>query len=162
MNEKLWWIKNGGGTFRLKDSKKIIKPGQKFEATVDQIPEAFRDVVKPLSELPEEKPLESETKFETKERTEEAGSETPEENETTSTDNETQGGEGTEGTENATAGDTDTGEGGETQPEGEKSAHKVEPRGSGWYDVINGATGKPINESGLRKDKAEELLNSLF
>ena len=47
---KIWWRKEGGGHFRL-TSGKIIKPGQVFDARPDEIPDAFRDVVIPLSEV---------------------------------------------------------------------------------------------------------------
>ncbi len=34
-------------------------------------------------------------------------------------------------------------------------------RGGGWYDVINVATDKPINDKPMRKDKAEALVGSI-
>ncbi len=37
------WIKKGGGTFTL--NNRIIKKGQIFDARLEDIPEAFRDVV---------------------------------------------------------------------------------------------------------------------
>jgi len=37
------WIKKGGGTFTL--NNRIIKQGQRFDARLEDIPEAFRDVV---------------------------------------------------------------------------------------------------------------------
>lgn len=49
--EKIRWKKYGGGTFRLA-SGKIIKPNQVFLASPDEIPQAFRDVVKPLEDIP--------------------------------------------------------------------------------------------------------------
>jgi hypothetical protein len=51
------WRKVGGGTFRMANGK-IIKPNQTFWAEINNIPEGFRDTIVPLSELPEEKPLE--------------------------------------------------------------------------------------------------------
>ena len=41
-----WWQKVGGGSFRM--GGKIIKPNQKFRAWPNEIPKAFRDLVKPL------------------------------------------------------------------------------------------------------------------
>jgi len=41
------WQKTGGGSFRM-GNKKLIKPGQIFSATIEEIPIAFRDVVKPV------------------------------------------------------------------------------------------------------------------
>jgi hypothetical protein len=46
------WKKVGGGSLYWKN--KIIKPGQIFWATVDEIPKAFRDTILPVDELPEE------------------------------------------------------------------------------------------------------------
>lgn len=46
------WIKTGGGSFRMKNQ--IIKPGQKFVAKLEDIPESFRDVITPLSKIPKE------------------------------------------------------------------------------------------------------------
>lgn len=44
---------------------KIIKPNQEFYATLEEIPEGFRNVVvKPMEDLPQPKPLESVTTFE--------------------------------------------------------------------------------------------------
>jgi hypothetical protein len=50
--EKIRWRKTGGGSLRIRlDGKdRIIKPGQKFSARVEDIPEAFRDTVLPLDE----------------------------------------------------------------------------------------------------------------
>lgn len=47
MVEKKQWIKQGGGTFRMKNGR-IIKPMQKFSALESEIPEAFRDTIKEL------------------------------------------------------------------------------------------------------------------
>ena len=46
------WVKQGGGSLRL--NGRIIKPGQRFDARLDDIPEAFRDVIIPLDKLPVE------------------------------------------------------------------------------------------------------------
>ena len=46
------WVKQGGGSLRL--NGRIIKPGQRFNARLDEIPEAFRDVCVPLDKLPVE------------------------------------------------------------------------------------------------------------
>ena len=41
-----------------------------------------------------------------------------------------------------------------------KVVYNLKHRGGGWWDVVN-EEGKAINETALKKDKAEELLNSL-
>lgn len=43
---------------------------------------------------------------------------------------------------------------------GTKSDYKIVTKSKGWFDVVD-STGKVINEKGLRKEKAEELLESL-
>lgn len=45
--EKVRFHKYGGGSFRLADGK-IIKPGQTFSAYPSEIPEAFRDQIRPV------------------------------------------------------------------------------------------------------------------
>lgn len=50
---KIQWKKIGGGSLRF--GNKIIKPGQEFWAFEEEIPLAFRDVIKPLSDLPKTK-----------------------------------------------------------------------------------------------------------
>jgi hypothetical protein len=47
----IWWKKVGGGSLRL--NGKMIKPNEKFKASVEQIPKAFRDVVIPLEKIEE-------------------------------------------------------------------------------------------------------------
>lgn len=61
-DKEIWWRKLGGGTFRLNRGKrgKIIKPNEKFLARPSEIPEATRDLIKPLQELPEEPPIKAE------------------------------------------------------------------------------------------------------
>lgn len=46
---KLQWINTGGGSFRTKN--RIIKPGQVFLATINEIPIAFRDTLKLVDEI---------------------------------------------------------------------------------------------------------------
>lgn len=77
-NEIYRWRKIGGGGCRLviKGSKKIIKPNQVFEATEEEVPEAFRDVIikidaKAIQEYKEI--LGSLPTFEAKEREDEEG-----------------------------------------------------------------------------------------
>ncbi len=50
--DKIRWVKQGGGSLRLHG--RIIKPGQRFNARLDEIPEGFRDVIIPLDKLPVE------------------------------------------------------------------------------------------------------------
>jgi len=47
MADKIHWIKKGGGSFYLGPNK-IIKPGEKFWAYEDEIPQGFRDVIVPI------------------------------------------------------------------------------------------------------------------
>jgi hypothetical protein len=46
--------KNCGKTLRMAGGKKIIKPNQIFLAFPEEIPNGFRDIIKPLEELPED------------------------------------------------------------------------------------------------------------
>ena len=45
----IMWKKVGGGSLRL--NGKIIKPGQVFSATPEQIPVAFKDLIMPLEQV---------------------------------------------------------------------------------------------------------------
>ena len=56
-NKKIRWRKLGSGSFRMRDGR-IIKQNQIFEATVDDIPMPFRDIVVPVDPLPIDPPLE--------------------------------------------------------------------------------------------------------
>jgi len=53
-SEKIRWKKLGGGSLRLliDGKRRIIKPNEKFMATPDEVPQAFRDVVVPLDTIP--------------------------------------------------------------------------------------------------------------
>jgi len=42
--DKILWKNTGGGSFRF--GRKIIKPGEKFEATEKEVSQGFRDVLK--------------------------------------------------------------------------------------------------------------------
>ena len=58
--KEIWWRKTGGGTHYLKKmgkSPKPIKPNQRFKAKPSEIPEGIRDIIIPLENLPEEKPV---------------------------------------------------------------------------------------------------------
>lgn len=46
------WRKLGRGSFRMPN--RIIKPGEIFEAPASAIPKAFRDVIVPVDDIPEE------------------------------------------------------------------------------------------------------------
>lgn len=48
--QKIRWKNTGGGSFWL--GKHIMKPGQTFYAAPSEIPAAFRDVLKPVDEIP--------------------------------------------------------------------------------------------------------------
>jgi hypothetical protein len=57
--QKIEWV-NRGGSFDYRDEdNKVhkIKPNQKFMAPVILIPEAFRDVIRPVSALPAEQEI---------------------------------------------------------------------------------------------------------
>jgi hypothetical protein len=47
ISDKPWWKKEGGGSLRI--GKRIIKPNEKFQADPDEISDAFRKFVTPLS-----------------------------------------------------------------------------------------------------------------
>lgn len=50
-----WWRKLGGGSFHYTDhtgKRRIAKENQKFQARVEDIPEAFMDMVKPADGQP--------------------------------------------------------------------------------------------------------------
>jgi len=49
-NKLIRWKKTGGGGFLFKGH--LIKPGQIFMASVEEIPKGFRDICIPLDELP--------------------------------------------------------------------------------------------------------------
>lgn len=51
--KKIRW-RNKSGTFRMRNGNKIVKPNEVFKASVDEIPEGFRDVIVPVDETPEE------------------------------------------------------------------------------------------------------------
>lgn len=42
-----------------------------------------------------------------------------------------------------------------------KGGYEIVNKSPGWYDVIQNDNGKIVNEKGLRKEAAEELINSL-
>ncbi len=64
--EELIWWKNHGGIHRMPN--KIIKPNQKFQAYPSQIPQGFRDKIRPLPE--EETRLQKQTEKKEKEKKE--------------------------------------------------------------------------------------------
>ena len=51
IKDKIWWIKKGGGSFRM--GNRVIKQNQKFQAYPHEIPQGFRDIVLPLEEIDE-------------------------------------------------------------------------------------------------------------
>lgn len=57
MTDKIKWKKLGAGSFRM-TSGRVIKQNQVFEATPEEIPLGFRDVVVPVEPIPEPPPLE--------------------------------------------------------------------------------------------------------
>ncbi len=61
-DERIRWRKIGGGSLVL--GKRFIKPNQVFLARPDEIPKGFLDCIKPLEDLPEEKPVKSITAYE--------------------------------------------------------------------------------------------------
>jgi len=101
---KILWICKGS-SFRMGKGK-IIKRNQRFSATIDEIPKAFRDTIIPVN--PEE--LKS-----------------------------------VEAIPDAKVLEMD---------------YTVKHVNSGWYNVLD-SNGKVMNEAKLRKEQAEELLESL-
>ncbi|TSA08014.1 MAG: hypothetical protein D4R73_09160 [Deltaproteobacteria bacterium] len=57
MSEKRQWKLLSNKSFRMV-SGRIIKPNQVFEATEEEIPKAFRDLIVPMTPVPEEPALE--------------------------------------------------------------------------------------------------------
>lgn len=51
------WRKLGGGSFRM-SSGKIIKPNEVFSARLEDVPEAFRDIIVPVDPQDVPKPIE--------------------------------------------------------------------------------------------------------
>lgn len=47
VNDRPWWQKLGGGSLRM--GNRIIKPNERFQAYPDEISEAFRKFIIPLS-----------------------------------------------------------------------------------------------------------------
>jgi hypothetical protein len=50
-DRRIYWKKIGKGSLHI--GRRIIKPGEKFLATPDEIPQAFRDVIIPLEDIVE-------------------------------------------------------------------------------------------------------------
>jgi hypothetical protein len=186
--EKIQWIKKGGGTFQLlmkNGNRKPIKENQKFWAFPSEVPEAFRDVLIPVDSLPtaltnlDRVISPKSTKFkkvptDPKDMNEEQRQAladldvTSPGDATEATDaNEQDGADGTdEGADDATgaAGEataTDVADDTGADTDGKDPEYKIEKRSAGWFDVVNIETGKPINESALREAAADELLESL-
>ena len=53
MEEKIWFQRRGGGSslVRINGRRRIIKPNEKFQAFLSEIPETVRDVLVPLSSV---------------------------------------------------------------------------------------------------------------
>lgn len=100
MSEKRRWKLLSNKSFRMGRGR-IIKPNQVFEATEEEIPKAFRDVVVPVDPLPQEAPLPVLS-----------------------------------------------------------GGYQVRSRAPGWYDVVD-SQGKVVNESALRQDAAQKLIEDL-
>lgn len=45
---KVLFIKKGGGSLRIRRGNKIVKPGERFWARPEEIPEAFSDTIVPV------------------------------------------------------------------------------------------------------------------
>lgn len=59
---KIRWRKTGGGTLYL--GGRTIKSGKVFWAYPEEIPKDFRDVVRPVDDLPSPDPVHARTSFE--------------------------------------------------------------------------------------------------
>ncbi|MCD6361465.1 MAG: hypothetical protein J7M38_11470 [Armatimonadetes bacterium] len=44
----------------------------------------------------------------------------------------------------------------------QRPRYEMHTDGNGWWDIINVASGKPINEKKLRKEEAEKVLKDLL
>lgn len=111
------FVKQGGGTFRMVNPDRIIKPNQRFWARPDDIPEAFRDLVIPVDEETA-KAYRENTKVQ-----KETGKLPPPEEKVETTD------------------------------------YTLQRRGA-YYYVLDG-DGKQVNEKGMKREEAENLINSL-
>jgi len=160
--KKIRWHHTGHSTHRLRrinGKMDIIKPQQKFDAYPSEVPEAFRDIIKPVEDLPVEPPLKGRTEFEKKkvpdnELTDEQKKALDDlENPPTP---ETQADAKT--TDQAPGTDADANTASNENPENE---HEIVVQSAGWYNVINTVTGKILNEKALRLHEADELLRSL-
>ena len=105
-NKEYRWKKIGGGTLRYIRGH-IIKPGEVFIATEQEIPQAFRSKVVALDEV------------------------------SPSTDKK-------------------------QAPTVNNPHYEIVPSGAGWFDVVNTASRKPINEKKLREADAEKVLKELL
>jgi hypothetical protein len=141
---KLKWRKVGGGSFRMA-SGRIIKPNEVFHARVEDIPAPFRDMVVQL-----------EDEEATVDVTQLGASDTPVKVKIVPVE------------------DTGTSEFGvlpdapdQNDPDNivqdmmDSGTAKIEVAGAGWYNVVNSATGKVLNEKKLRKDAADKFLAGL-
>jgi len=54
--DEIEWIKRGRGSLRivLGGTLRVIKPNQRFMASPDQIPESFKDLIKPVEAFTED------------------------------------------------------------------------------------------------------------
>ena len=126
------WKNIGGGSFRL--NRKIIKPGQVFDADEKDIPKAFRDIIKPYETVPikPEPPLPGKVPvYELKER----------EQQTKVSSKRSRGGDKKSGA---------------SAPFELKANEKEES----LWDIV-GVNGKILNSKPLPKKEAEELLKSI-
>ncbi len=61
-DDRIRWKKISGGSLVI--GNRIIKPNEEFLARPDEIPKNFLDCIKPLEDLPEDKPVKSSTAYE--------------------------------------------------------------------------------------------------
>lgn len=132
MENTIRYRKIGGGSLRWKG--KIIKPNEVFSALPDEIPEAFRRHLVAIDPEPEEAPFAPVQKLMIRKK-EPSGQDY---------------GNGEDSPDSA----PDE----ETVPDGD---YLIQPKGVGWFEIVNTASGKVINEKSLRKADAEKLLQEL-
>lgn len=167
-NQAIRWKKIGGGSFYFKDQ--VIKSGQIFTATEDEIPKGFRDVIIPLDKIPPVEVKHAVPSFKLQEATPPENGEVTIQSSTvsqtdsagsqdvivTSTSQEVPVEHTTSST--VTIIDKDVQH---TNTPANIQEYVVSESGRGWFNVVQISSGKPINNKALRKADAEKLLEDL-
>ena len=157
------WRKDGRGSFRMA-SGKIIKPNQIFSAKESEIPEGFRNLVIQIEPGTEEESVQSfpqKPAFEIQPITPAVQKLLDDFNIETDAELNKQ-----------EVAPIEVAEPGEAQiispdpiPSEKVLIHgtpELQHIGAGWYNIVNAATGKILNEKHLRKADAEKMLMNLL